>query len=211
MYVFDFGANIGCHTIVFSQLVGNTGRVFAYEPQRLIFQSLCGNIAINSINNVYCYQKAISYKVSFSKILDMNPNISSNFGGAFVNETHGIEIETINLDSMSITKCDFIKSDIENMEKEMLEGGILTIKKFRPIMYLEDNSTNKSETLIDILISLNYKLFKHTTPYYNSDNFFNNNDNVFHNLYSFNILCLPREKVREENIINSIDNLKELY
>ncbi|MFN4152789.1 MAG: FkbM family methyltransferase [Candidatus Sericytochromatia bacterium] len=211
MYVLDLGANIGCHTLIFSQLVGNTGKVFAYEPQRIIYQTLCGNMAINSVENVYCYQKAIFNKVGITKIEEPSNHELCNFGMVTINQIEGVDVETINLDSINVDKCDFIKADIENMEYEMIEGGKLFIKKFRPIMYLEDNMTDKSEALIDLLISLNYKLFKHTTPYYNKDNFLNNNHNVFTTVCSFNILCLPREKDFDSSITNNISDLKPIY
>ena len=57
--VIEVGANYGSHTLRLCQLA-NKGMVFAIEPQRAIFQALCGNIAINSIFNCHCIQKACS-------------------------------------------------------------------------------------------------------------------------------------------------------
>ena len=57
--VIEVGANIGAHTLYLSKLVGN-GYVFAFEPQRLVFQNLCANLALNSISNVFAYQEAVS-------------------------------------------------------------------------------------------------------------------------------------------------------
>ena len=51
-HVVEIGANIGAHTLFFSNRVGDKGRVLAFEPQRLIFQTLCANMAINSRTNV---------------------------------------------------------------------------------------------------------------------------------------------------------------
>ena len=58
----DVGANIGCHTVPFAKLVGESGRVVAFEPQRLVFQNLCANLALNALTNVYVYhwQKAMA-------------------------------------------------------------------------------------------------------------------------------------------------------
>ena len=50
--VVDAGANIGTHTVAFAQAVGPNGLVVAFEPQRLVHQSLCGNIALNGLTNV---------------------------------------------------------------------------------------------------------------------------------------------------------------
>ena len=49
--VLDVGANIGSHTCAFAKAVGANGTVFALEPQRLAFQLLCGNIALNVLTN----------------------------------------------------------------------------------------------------------------------------------------------------------------
>ena len=52
MFVVEVGANLGAHTVVLAQAVAPGGGVLAFEPQRLIFQTLCANLAINSIPNV---------------------------------------------------------------------------------------------------------------------------------------------------------------
>jgi hypothetical protein len=43
--VLDVGANIGAHTLWFAQTVGPSGTVLAFEPQRIVFQALCANLA----------------------------------------------------------------------------------------------------------------------------------------------------------------------
>src|ERR1043165_865505 len=48
----DIGANLGSHTLPLAQFVGPTGGVYAFEPQRILFQILCGNVALNEIGNV---------------------------------------------------------------------------------------------------------------------------------------------------------------
>ena len=48
----DVGANIGTHTLWLANKVGAEGFVYAFEPQRLLFQTLCANLALNSIQNV---------------------------------------------------------------------------------------------------------------------------------------------------------------
>src|SRR6266436_5284640 len=57
--VFEIGANIGCHTVPMARLIGDGGRVFAFEPQRIIHQMLCANIAQNGLFNVWAERKAV--------------------------------------------------------------------------------------------------------------------------------------------------------
>lgn len=58
--VIEAGANLGAHTLGLAQLAGPNGRVYAFEPQRLMFQTLLGNAALNSLTNIYGVQKALS-------------------------------------------------------------------------------------------------------------------------------------------------------
>ena len=46
-------------------------------------------------------------------------------------------VETRTLDSYNLPKVDFIKIDVEGWEEQVLEGGMKTILKYRPIMYIE--------------------------------------------------------------------------
>ena len=49
MEIIDIGANNGHFTIEFAQYVGDTGKVRSFEPQRIIFQQLCGNVFLNGL------------------------------------------------------------------------------------------------------------------------------------------------------------------
>src|SRR5437773_2697778 len=43
--ILEVGANIGAHTVWLAQAVGSTGTVLAFEPQRIVYQALCANLA----------------------------------------------------------------------------------------------------------------------------------------------------------------------
>ena len=47
--VIDAGANIGCHTIPFARLCK---KVYAFEPQREVYNNLCSNIFLNGLDNI---------------------------------------------------------------------------------------------------------------------------------------------------------------
>ena len=57
--VVEAGANIGAHTLALSKIVDPRGAVYAYEPQRPVFQILCGNMALNGRLNVDCRREAL--------------------------------------------------------------------------------------------------------------------------------------------------------
>src|SRR5208283_3675709 len=49
LHVVDVGANFGSFALAFSKVVGERGRVHAFEAQRIIFNMLAGSIALNSV------------------------------------------------------------------------------------------------------------------------------------------------------------------
>lgn len=107
--VVDIGAFIGYYTLIFAKLVGDKGKVFAFEPDLNSFNLLEKNITLNKYKNVVLEQKAVSNK----------------------NEKK-LEIENICLDEYFKTygeKIDFIKIDIEGAEKLALDGMSLLLHR----------------------------------------------------------------------------------
>ena len=60
--VVDVGANIGLHTLNMARIVGNTGQVFAFEPDPSNFEILKKNVKINNYKNIILEQKAVGDK-----------------------------------------------------------------------------------------------------------------------------------------------------
>ena len=58
--VLDIGANIGYYTVLFSRLVGDTGKVFAFEPDARNYRVLNENIQLNGCTNVVALNIALS-------------------------------------------------------------------------------------------------------------------------------------------------------
>jgi len=192
--VLDIGANIGTFTLFFAKSVAPYGLVYAFEPQRLIFQTLAGNMAINSISNVYCINKAVGKQNGKVKISPINYFNTGNFGGIPLKESEsGENVEIITIDSLNLPACHFIKIDVEGMEADVINGAHKTIAQFRPVMYVENDRKSKSNELINCIKSLNYDIYQHTPSLFNYDNFFNKKENIFANIVSINNLCIPNE------------------
>lgn len=206
--VLEIGANLGVHTLVLAQLAGNSGQVHAFEPQRLLFQTLAGNMAINSVTNVYAYQKAAGETNGHIKVPVLDCEQEINWGGLELGKwEQGEEVEQITVDSLSLDNCHFIKIDVEGMELAVLKGAAETIRRFQPLLYVENDRTDKAMQLIHYLDRLGYDLYWHKPPLYNTNNFFGNTENVFDEkkrdeqgreivvqLISANMLCLPKAK-----------------
>jgi len=58
--VLDIGANIGYYTLIFARLVGERGRVYAFEPDPTNFRLLKKNVRANGYQNVIFVKKAVA-------------------------------------------------------------------------------------------------------------------------------------------------------
>lgn len=209
--IIEVGANIGTHTQYLSKAVGNSGKVFAFEPQRIVFQSLCANMALNSITNVYTYQIALGSEEKTIFIPPINYSKSGNFGGISVDGfKKGEPIVQKTLDSFleQIDTLKMIKIDVEGMEEEVLKGSVKTIEKFKPILYVENDRQEKSQSLIEYIHSLDYELYWHLPRLFNPNNFYKNSNNIFGNIVSVNMLCIHKSLDINVEKMQKIENSK---
>lgn len=195
--IFDIGANIGTHTTFFARITGSKGFVLAFEPQRIIFQNLCANMSINSITNAHCYNYALADINGTVFIPNLDYTKENNFGALRADKyDQGEQVMKTTIDNFCIDRCDFIKIDVEDMTLAVIKGGVNTIKKHQPILYMENNPGEQQKEVIDFMKKQNYNLYWHVTPYYNENNFFKNKKNVFKKNNSqytaHNMLCLPK-------------------
>src|SRR3990170_7009848 len=133
MVVVDIGANIGYYTLLAAHLVGDEGKVFAFEPEPNNYNLLCKNIEVNGYRNVIPVRKAV-----FSKSGEMELFLDeSNLGGHSLSEANvdkgaSIMVEVTSLDDYfrnTDYKIDVIKMDVQGSEMAVLEGMTNTINQ----------------------------------------------------------------------------------
>jgi FkbM family methyltransferase len=135
-FVIDAGANIGLFSILACQRVGPSGKIFSFEPIKETQKILRENVSFNKIENIKVIPKALGNGdkiLKFVKLGDLGK--SSGFAkGDFPEE----DVKVTSLDEFikknKIEKVDFIKADIEGMERYLLKGAEMTIKMFKPKM-----------------------------------------------------------------------------
>ena len=129
--VVDLGANIGYFTCLLAKIVGEGGKVFAFEPDPRNLKLLRRNIQENDYKNVIIADKAVSdvngsctlyssqKKFGANRIFESKKNQTQDF--------IPIKSETICLDDYFekqnlLKKIDFIKIDIEGSEFRAFNG-----------------------------------------------------------------------------------------
>lgn len=158
--VIDVGANLGGFTIpVGKELAKNNGRVYSFEPQRVVFQQLCANVFINRLDNVYAYNLALGEDSKKLEIPELDFQKSGNIGGFSIDSEirkklctdalngstfSNVETEQVYVvEQKSLDRMDFgfdihlIKADIEGSELEFFRGAVNKIKQsnFPPIIF----------------------------------------------------------------------------
>lgn len=209
--VADVGANIGSHTLLYSQLVGETGRVLAFEPQPKIFHMLCANVALNGIGNVTTYQAGVGQKLGTMRVSTPNEEKRVNFGGISLGEEGPEVVDIVTLDSLKLERLDFVKIDVEGMEEAVIRGGAETLKRLKPRLYVEnDGGAEKIEAsaaLIKTIRALGYRLWWHVAPLYQPGNFRGFNQNIFRqNVVSVSMLCIRDDEPVQTNFDEILDD-----
>jgi len=123
--VYDCGANIGYFTLLYSKLVGSSGRVFAFEPDPLNFKFLEKNVILNSCENVTLVQKAVSKDSGSIDLYIDDYNRGDHRTYDSDSGLRSIKIESVSFDDHSITynhTPQFIKMDIQGGEYHAFLG-----------------------------------------------------------------------------------------
>jgi FkbM family methyltransferase len=206
--VIEAGANIGSHTVGLAHLVGSEGRVLAFEPQRLVFQTLCANVALNSLTNVDCYWAALGSQEGLVTVPEVDPHRYSNFGGlTLVGAQKGMQISCFTLDRfVALPRVTLIKIDVEGMEAEVLRGGEQILKRFKPLLYVENDRLDLSEALIRLIAGFGYRLFWHLPSLFNPNNFYGDDEDCYPGIGSINMLCVHRDAGVHIEYLQEVDD-----
>lgn len=124
--VVDVGANIGYYTLLAGHLVGDEGRVYAFEPDPANFVMLERNVRLNGLTNVVLEQKAVSNEAGSIQLFLRE----EHFGDHRIYQPKGesrrsIDIEAVSLDDYfrgREAEIDFLKIDTQGAEAAIAKG-----------------------------------------------------------------------------------------
>ena len=165
----DVGAHIGFFSMIASSLVGPSGKVYAFEANSTLFQTLRSNAA--QFSWMVASLRAVCDKsgsVAFS-----NPRQAGESGwgklASVRNEGYIESVEAVSLDewheSLRFPPIRLIKIDAEGSEPFILEGARRVIVNAKPYLIMELNDAllrevgRTRETVADSLREQGYRIF----------------------------------------------------
>ncbi len=167
MTVLDIGAHLGRHTVRFVNLVGDRGRVIAFEPLPHLAHRLHGEL--KKLSNVEVREVALGERSGRSSFVHVrNSPGESGFRERVYNIANPIrsmivvDASTVDEQCVRLTELHYIKMDIEGGEIDCLRGAQETIARFRPLISVEYGAEaytgygHTSDTLYRLCDDMNY-------------------------------------------------------
>ena len=170
----DVGVYRGVYSYKLSQ---NFKNIHSFEPNPLLFPYLEKNL-IKIISNIKLYNLALSNDNGFTElklplrsksIFEDNIEELFQLGAATmhpnnkINNYKKVPIKMKKLDDIEIgNKIGLIKIDVEGHEKNVLQGGIETVKKNKPVLLVEIEERHTKTPITEIITFINsigYKAF----------------------------------------------------
>jgi FkbM family methyltransferase len=142
---FDVGAHIGYDSLKAARLVGEKGRVVAFEPNPNTLRILRSNIEASGARNVIVQPIACTDSEQTLTLFDSTPGGNSgssslsraNAGGLTRPYTvRGRPIDDV-VSELGMTRVDVVKADVEGAELLVLRGAAQTLRRFHPKLILE--------------------------------------------------------------------------
>ncbi len=129
--VVDVGANVGYFTLIAAQLVGDGGKVWAFEPDPDAFELLRRNVELNGYKNVTLVPKALGSEPGTLKLFRHATNRGDHRTYDPGDGREAVEVEVTTLDHYfaDASRLDLIKMDIQGAECAVVAGAPKTFER----------------------------------------------------------------------------------
>jgi FkbM family methyltransferase len=127
----DVGAHAGYYTLIAARLVGDKGRVYAFEPDPTNCRLLECNVALNGLTNVMIEPKAVVDMTGPRKLYLSTTNSGDHRLCQTDDTREAVAVEAVALDDYFRDKdkrIDFVKIDTQGAEVLVLTGMRATLR-----------------------------------------------------------------------------------
>lgn len=199
MRVVDIGVNYGTYFLTAAKKVGETGKVWGFEPSSQCCEFVERSIAKNGFQNTALIKAGLSDRVG-SAFLSTGANTELNTVADSLGENQegeSIELLTLDhcMDDLELKDIDFMKIDAEGEESNIIRGGSKFFRENSPLVMFElkhGDSVNKK--LIDEFIDIGYKTYR-LVPGLNCLVSFDLDDPI--DGYQLNLFCCKQQKAEK--------------
>ena len=152
--VLDIGAHVGYYSLLSSVLAGESGAVWAFEPNPQNCSFLRRHVEINGCGNVRVTEAAVSDAAGRARF-----DFGRGSGTGHLAGDGAVEVETVRLDDfvrgrgISPTA---VKIDVEGAEVRVLDGARATIAEHRPVIFLSTHGAEVHRASMELLRELGY-------------------------------------------------------
>lgn len=127
-------------------------RVYTFEPDPMNFHALSKNC---QRKNIHKFQAVLGDSAGLVTV-DLTPGAGQN---RVVHDRHplftqltvleSIQVPSITIDSLNVQSLSFLMLDVENYENQVIDGGMITIEKFKPVICIEKSFMPENDALIE--------------------------------------------------------------
>jgi FkbM family methyltransferase len=149
-WVLDIGANVGQYTLRCSELVGNEGRVIAFEPIIETAEILIGMSRRSRYRNITVLNMAVSDRASllYFRVPTSADGLPNYFQARVCSEGNW-QVPSVALDDLHFPhRIGLVKIDVEQHEISVLHGMRNLIERDRPILIIEAHEGIYAELLM---------------------------------------------------------------
>jgi FkbM family methyltransferase len=132
--VIDIGAHVGYYTLLASMLAGETGSVWAFEPEPTNAAFLRQHMYLNNCGNVHVEEVAVSNSSGRARFVCGKGSGTGHLDGA-----GDMEVHTVRLTDFCAARGirpSALKIDVEGAEAEVIAGARELIRSNRPVIFL---------------------------------------------------------------------------
>ena len=146
----DLGANQGEFTVFAAKRL-REGRVLAFEPVESLYRHLMENVGMNGFQNIMAYDFGLSdrsgvHDIYTSDDWEVHYSLHDGLCTLFPTEQRSKFLGSVQVkvfdevfESSGLQRLDVMKVDVEGSELPALKGAERTLKKHKPIVFVEVN------------------------------------------------------------------------
>jgi len=156
MVCWDLGANVGFYTLLLAELVGRTGRVFAFEPFPRNVEQLRRHVNINKYQNVQIFPCALG---NLDGETAFDPGLNASTG--HLADGGPLKVSCSKADTLlaagDVQAPDVIKIDVEGAEAAVLRGAPRVMGR-HPVIFLATHGAEVHAECVGLLMASGYEV-----------------------------------------------------